>query len=225
LTSAPNFSASSFRWGPATSSRTWTTCSPSRGNSRHPLEHRGQSRPRRCTWPPGRTGRHDAACPGSAWPGCGPRGPDRLTQSDAGPVEIGPIEAPGVTPHSRVQARTCAANASLSSRRSLSINPSSAPPGPARPPVPIRCPSSAEPRRRLPMRRRARGRSPSPAGRWPMVPTQIAARSFWPEALPAVTVGSGSSRVRTGRVERGPRQTNRAGRARRCRPGRPLYGP
>jgi hypothetical protein len=48
-------------------------------------------------------------------------------------------------------------------------------------------------------RRRARGRSPGPAARSPMVPTQIAARSFWPEALPAVTVGSGSSRVRTSR--------------------------
>jgi hypothetical protein len=33
----------------------------------------------------------------------------------------------GVTRHSRVQARTCAANASLSSRRSRSFNPSSAP--------------------------------------------------------------------------------------------------
>jgi hypothetical protein len=46
---------------------------------------------------------------------------------------------------------------------------------------------------------RARGRSPSSAAFSGVVTTQIAAPSFWPLALPAVTVASGSSLPRIGR--------------------------
>ena len=46
---------------------------------------------------------------------------------------------------------------------------------------------------------RANGRSPSSAARSGCVTTQIAAPSFWPDALPAVTVASGSLRPMIGR--------------------------
>jgi hypothetical protein len=46
---------------------------------------------------------------------------------------------------------------------------------------------------------RANGRSPSSAARSGCVTTQMAAPSFWPDALPAVTVASGSLRPMIGR--------------------------
>ena len=46
---------------------------------------------------------------------------------------------------------------------------------------------------------RANGRSPRSGARSGCVTTQIAAPSFWPDALPAVTVASGSSRPMIGR--------------------------
>lgn len=118
------------------------------------------------------------------------------------PLTLNRSKSASVRAHSRVQARTWAAKASLSSIRSMSASFS-----PARSsalavagtgPMPIvsgGTPTTAQ------ETRRPSGRRPSSAARSGWVTTQIEAPSFCPLAFPAVTVASGSWRPSTGRSE------------------------
>jgi len=116
------------------------------------------------------------------------------------PVHVQAIEVRLAKTPLRVTASTCAANASLSSIRSMSIIVS-----PARSralavagtgPIPMvrgDTPATAH------ERSTASGRRPRASARSRVVTTQTAAPSFCPDAFPAVTVASGSSRSITGR--------------------------
>ena len=103
-------------------------------------------------------------------------------------------------PHSRATARTCAANASFSSMRSTSASViparSSAFAVAGTGPMPIV--RGGTPARAHDTSRTS-GRRPSSAARSGVVTTHAAAASFWPLALPAVTVAWSSDLPRTGR--------------------------
>src|SRR5215210_319946 len=105
-----------------------------------------------------------------------------------------------VKPHSLVQASTWAAKASLSSMRSMSVRVSSAMSSAfataGTGPIPIVRGATPPTPQETSL---ASGRSPYSTAFSGLVTTTTAAPSFWPEALPAVTVASGSSRPSTGR--------------------------
>ncbi|OLT14175.1 hypothetical protein BJF79_03195 [Actinomadura sp. CNU-125] len=140
-------------------------------------------------------GRQDAgAVAPTGWPS---EMPDPLTLTRS--------QSPSARPHSRPTARTCAANASFSSMRSMSarVSPAAASAlavaGTGPMPI-VRGGTPARPHETS----RTSGRSPSSAARSGVVTTHAAAASFCPLAFPAVTVASGSPLPRTGRSRASP---------------------
>ena len=116
------------------------------------------------------------------------------------PLTLVRSKSASVKPHSRVTASTWLANASLSSIRSMSESLRSACASAfavaGTGPMPIvRGGTPATPHDTS----RASGRSPSSAAFSGVVTIATAAPSFWPLALPAVTVASGSSLPMIGR--------------------------